>query len=979
MSQAFARFVARAAMELVAAIRMNDNKLLTFWTTVLDKATASAPATEPTAWAMVLTQLAVTPYTKAFERWWKESGKGAVSILSTLPPEQADSRLQEALTTFARKSVQELQTALKANEVTLLPLWKEMLGSVAPYQTRPVIWAELLNGLTAESLTQAFYQWWADQGGEATRALCQLMERTPQGPAYLSLTAFVRTLDEVLSRFITTEIREGQHTYETAIAFYLNALLDAVPAQQASFWLDQVQKLTNEFVHRSAGWSLRALLLEQWSKVPALRIQGSQPPLRLCLEPTWSELDAFLSLQIVDAWKKIAITRALETYTTTSNHEVVGIVKQQNRVFTEVLQDLIKAPQTRPAVIQFFQFLSQQNYVFLFDLLSDLLDACGSQQDITEQLLSGIMPGSARDVALLLERHCLDLLARAELSPTMLRLLTAYFEAFDVESLDNGPTQNLLAVLYQRVKSLPTDLQQSVIGWYAIAEFLVQPQSSRYALHHLSQSMRDMTRIVPDMQKKLNNKLTPRLVGLVHTEAELTRVLDNLGRKNEPALLQAMAIHAGEQYEKHHSPQRLAPFISMVLQECHQYESPEKEKFIDTCFQLLFKHVETRTRKQYWPEPLWAETLVEEWNSYLTRLGSADRERANALKQAISTGSVPNMINAFDPALESSLSAQERTIINLAFKFVKAYNTNDDAGMVEAHQALSQYRQARYTQDQVNRLKQAMAFVQQRQQQQELAEVAWRQQQQDLAEAAWRQQQAARLPHAAPAGLGNGSGSAEERGRREGTSYSPVQPQQQDQPALVDNQKAVAIVNSQSILEGWLQLAINIERIYLSNRQLHLQEDMQKVEDKKELKPIKKEAKDIGNLINDVVKLRTMTLDELIDDMLIQEEIGKIRANDAVWRALESEMEGKIVHLHKELATVPASINSPLRSTEKKDVQEIRTVLAVFIRRELFEKYLKQARQLTMGYWLKMQREYAQITVNNAHASKRGGLWLFGQ
>lgn len=952
LSLAFSSFAMKTAKELVAVIQANHTQPLAFWHGVLEKVTASAPASEPDAWACVLTQLAATPFTEAFQQWWSGPGKAAVITISTLPQDHADQQLLAAFTAFARKPALEIQRALKTKDITLLPFWEDMLASIAPFNARPGIWVELVTNLNSESFTPAFQRWWTEQGSEAARYLCQLVERQP-GASYLNLTPFARTVDDILYRYIMAEVQEGQQKYESTIAFYLGVLLDSVPAQQGDVWLKQVQKLSDERVYRTASWQLRAILLKHWNSVLALRTSEVQTSLRSWFEVTWSELEPFLSLQLSDAWGKIAITRALETYTTIPEQEVLSIVKRHAVLFEEVLKQLIKVPQSQPITIQFFTVLAQHDYLNIISLLDVLLTASGYQIDISERLLVAAQITSSQDIVNLLEQHCQDLLARYELPSTMLSLIKNYIDNFDVDYLSTDPTRDLLLRLLQREREprlrLPTSTQQAVTGWYTIAEFLAQPQANHNSLRDLRDSVRSMAQLIPAMQKKLYAKLTPHLVDLVNTEVDLTRVLDNLGKEGDLLLLLAMVGIAGEKFGQQRPPIRLAPYVRMVLQESSYLESPKKETFIDTCFQLLFKHIDARTRDKCWPEPLWAETLVDEWKKTFSRLQNKALSR---FKKAIDSASITEIVSTFDSSLEPYLDTQERAIQNLANRFVRAYNTGNDEEIVQAYEGLKPYYNPpypQYTQEQMVRIRQAYQRIAQQQ-----------------ASAA---AQAASMSNSPAGWQGNAPDSPSMPINDARPSQPSAPPQNGSQSAPVGNQRAVATVKGQPILEGWLEWVFDIKQIYLRNRLQHVQEERQKIEstgspqEKKALKPIKQEEDKISELLADIVKMRRATLENLIDDLLIQLEINSLRVGDTWWKQFDLDMENKITHIHTELAVKFGYTNPFLRSSESSNVEELKKALRIFIKRELFSSYLSLSKRPGLEDWLKEQKQQEKDNI----------------
>src|SRR5579884_1175239 len=539
--------------QLVQSLRGSNTQDATFWHTVFaDIVEAQRSPREIRVY--LLEQLANLDYFPIYPQWWQQYGQHHLALWRGRLAASPSSRLSSAFSTLARATVPRLSAALQANNWPEASFWANVLQTVAPVTEEPAVWASLFVSLRADTFTSAFQQWWRTQGRQIAAHLSK--QAASNGTLTAGLAQVRQRVVEALAAILQAEVQRNQPEDEQVTLLF--EVLNAVtPARESQSALLLLQTLSNAGLAQQLNWQRRSLLLRYWGQ--AARGEVS-PLLRPWLEVSWYDLPSLLALGLPEAWNSHALTHALSFYQQVSPSQVIEVVNQVPSLLENVLADWFTQPQTQPFVIQFYGLLANGQYSGLLSLLARLAAACHYRADLTEQLLQMTRLSTDREIAILLEQHCQQWIASYDLPPSLLRLIDHYLNHFDIASLDTAPTHSLLQGLWQRERSqesaspLPSYLQEMVQGWFKIAEFLAEPKTSYNALRELSHSLRNMSKLVPDVQKKLRAKLVPHLVKMVETDADLVRVIDLLGRAASLDMLQDMAKLAGEKYGQERSP-----------------------------------------------------------------------------------------------------------------------------------------------------------------------------------------------------------------------------------------------------------------------------------------------------------------------------------------------------------------------------------------------------------------------------------------
>ncbi len=1005
--------------QLRQVMQANDLSQTSFWADAL--ATSTSLRSETEVWASLLGQLAGGMiYTPACQEWWRRSAKAKVGMLRPLADRSRESELARVFSAFATTASANLQVAIQQNDLSTTSFWSDVLGTSAPLASEPGAWLSLLRNLWQARYTPAYQQWWTTQGKDATQSVRLLAEREPQSELAKQFSAFaIEVADELYQAVVAEAMVTKPHE---RIAFLLDVLTVTAPASESGAWPSLLQKLStrishNVHVYELFSWELRSLLVQTWGNIAVL--SNNDFIVRNWLEVSWSELDRLLSLRLPEDWPKVAVTKLLSTQPDISLQDVMDLVRGHAALFEEVLQLLMKIPTgqqgalaTRQEALHFFAILAEQRYPRRIHLLDVMLQASGYQQGVAEALFASVHLDTPEEVAELLEHHCKEFIREYELPLTLVTFIQVYFANFDVNYLDTDPTRELLQRLWQRQEKptlrLPPELQASIEGWYKFAEFIAEPNVSRNWLRDLSHTIRNMTQLTPDARSKLATKLVPRLVEFVSREADLARVIDNLGKGlmgpvtgligPDLLLLARMAEMAGEKYGQERPPARIALYVRMALGEARYLPPAEKEQFIDRCFQVLLKDMDAKIRDQLKTDALWPNDFLVEWKAYSSRSGLAALTAAlTRFREALERKEMFGIVGAYHPSLESRLTPDEKGRLALARTFVEAYQTDRDDAIVAANEAIiaSPYRQlVGYTPKQQERIRAAATAVLARfrealhskemfgivrayhptlersltfdeKERLALARIfveAYQTDRDDAIVAAYEaikgspyrqlvgytQQQLDRIKLA--------------QSRVSSPSSSSLVPVPVQTPAA-KAQPPVATVQGQGITLGWLEWVLSLKKPYTQYRISALLQRIQQLEQgdqrdhtiEQELKFKKGELKERGKLPDDPQQLRQIVLDELVDDVLILQEIDEVIKHVPAQRARldpEPDLDAILIALKMH----QGSNHPQLRSEDGSIVGDIRKALRIFRRRELFAWYLYGEGQKPLHDWLKKRR-----------------------
>lgn len=946
------------------AISSDDPTRTFYWAGIL--AVATPVPVEVDVWASLLQQLSLEGIVcnTAYRQWWIQYGKAKMSTFRSYADQLSDSQLAKAFSAFAKKAATELSRTLAHSDALTAVFWVEVLRISAPPAGEPDVWLSLLQQLWTLMYTPIYQQWWAEQGKAATQQLRGLAESNPQSNFARNLSAFAEGVAKELHIQIVDEtLKSGQDQW-ARIIFLLELLTEAAPAIEPSAWRLLVQKLTpTTHVYEHYGWELRTLLLQMWGSVAVLG--NNEYILNSWLNVRWNELGKLLSLKLPKQWYTVAITKALSTPLDIPPRDAVSIVNYHASLFEEVLQELMRTTARQHMAINFFMMLAQQRYSQRIQLLDGMIIASGYQKEVAETLFQVAYLEPDKDVVVLLEHHCKRLLAEYELPPTLINLIRLYLVHFDVSYLQASPTQELLQRLQQRNARLrpelrlPDDLQASVELWGTIVEFIGRPDVSRNWLRDLSHTIRNsrlLLQLAPEAQKKLADVVVPALVERVSLEVDLGRAMDNLGRvlmgSGQGAigpgllLLEQMARIAGERYGGERPPVRLVPYIKVVLGEARQLLSPEKEAWIDRCLQVLLKDVDTKTRGMFKNNPaLWPDEIFAEWKEYISRDGAAAVQATlTRFREALQNRNISGIVETYDAILDNNkkVTNEERLQLSLAWKFVEAYNADDDTAILDAYNAIlgSRFRDFfNFTPAQLERIKQA----------------------QSRRQAPPRSTAPISVPYV------------------QGSALIPAKSTTPSGPA--SNQSYVAVVKGKGIIPAWFELVTNLKYPYVQSRIsslqtkiLQLQQPSQHGPDaekrrRQELKWEKEELKELEKLPSDPEQLRPIVLDDLVDDVLIQDGINEACQQDTTnrqWLDAEPDLPTILTGLRLHWG----NSFSQLRSNDSSTSEDIKEAVRIFYRRELFARYLLEVERTQLSNWLKerRRREQAQIIINYEQA-----------
>src|SRR5579883_3307676 len=966
--------------QLVQSLRGINTQDAVFWSNIFaDMVDSQRQSREIRAY--LLEQLANLNYSPVYQQWWQQYGQQNLALWRVRLAASPSGRLSSAFSTLASAAVPRLSAALQANNWTEVMFWTDVLQTVAPVAEEPAVWASLFVNLRDALFTAAFQQWWRTQGQQAAAQLSK--QAASNGTLTAQLAQVRQSVVEALAAILQAEVQRNQPEDEKVTLLF--EVLNAVtPVRESQSALLLLQTLSNAGLAQRLNWQRRGLLLRYWGQAARGEVSAL---LRPWLEVSWYDLPSLLALGLPEAWNSHALAHSLSFYQQVSARQVIEVVNQVPSLLENVLADWFTQPQRQPFVMQFFGLLATNQYLQLLPLLARLAAASRYHSGLTEQLLQMTRFNTDREIAILLEQYCQQWIASYDLPPTMLPLIEHYLNHFDVESLDTAPTRTLLQALLQRGKGatspLPASLQETAQGWYKIAEFLAEPKVSYNALRELSHSLRNMSRLVPDVQKKLSVKLVPHLVEMVETDADLVRVIDNLGRAASLQMLQNMAIRAGEKYGQERPPVRLAPYVRTILAEARSLASPEKEQFLAACFQLLFVHVDKRTRDRFKTDALWSQAQLKEWEQAQSYLRSTPdiSESLNRFREAIQKLYIPGIASSYDSAFASYLTADERWLLEQASAFVAAYNASNDREMLLIADTIKQRypQKLYYTQEQIDRMQRAR---QRREQQQASVAPAPQPALQHYSspprtaastftannQAAGNQQMAGNYPTAA--------NPPSPDFWQQGSSMPPL-PSSPPSPFLVQQppaqaaqpsgQRPVAIVKGQQITANTLDWTAMLIGPYLRWRKTQLNAQIQ-TGDKRGQDSVKQEVKEIEQwLAGDQQQLRRCALDYLIDDALIEQTIKQMGPGQ--WEGFAREVERRLGTFCREIMIGYVDASSPLRSPEVEVSQSVQDILAIFLWRQRFESYLATTGQ-RLADWLKKERrsEEDNITIDYEQA-----------
>jgi hypothetical protein len=944
LSSALSNFASTAAQELVNTLRntpaQTDTAAVLFWGELF--AASAPPQSEPDAWNILLNALGTIPYTTLCDQWYQRSGKTGLKKVANLISQQPESNLQKSFRLFTNQTSSSLREAIRNDQAAELDFRNTILVQVAPHERAPLLWLQLLEELRMIATTPGFIRWWNMQGQKTTHDLRGRVDTRSLSPDLL--LSFAQASVNQLVVAINEEALQKQQHYIPTIRHLLQILDAAVPAQDATIWNNLLRILASNHTYRYTDWELRSLLLKTWQTTPSLQTQEAQTNLRLWLEVSWSDLGQFLALGLPADWNSVAIIKALDSYRMFPSTQVHDVVKANPYAFEEVIQTLMKSPAHQLTIIEFFRLLATNNYMHKLRLLDQLVTASSYQKDLVEQLLQAANIKVVRDIVDLLENHCQVLITSYELPRTMLDLLENYLKNFDVGYINADPTQKLLRQLLQRqltpALQLPTHIYQSVAGWYSIAQFLLQPQATSDSLRALDQNIHNMVQPLPDIQKKLLTTLLPHLVELVASEADLTRVLDNLGRGAERQLLQDMATAAGEKYGQDDPPYRIAVYARTILAEGCRLPSIEKETFINTCFLALFKGTTSQVRDKYLPEPLWSPNLAAEWQKALLFL---------KFMHAIDEPALFEIARLFQPVYEHYLDEQDLNIVRLATSFVQAYHANDAQTVLQTTSKLKNYySDLRLTAEQEQRVKQMRQGP-------TSPIVSGR-----LAMSTVLNDYPPPNPQVAP------------HQSYEGQSVQP-QGLYATRTTQSEQQQIVATVKERKILLEDLESTIENKRTYLGYRIKKLDYEIAAIErgntaqQKADPKPKKEERYAIKTTLqsknND--KFRYDTLEELIDHILFQDEINNQIAQKQInmqfYNGFEEGIHTELVLIYDDMVK-SSGWNKPSSTVET----ITKKTLYMLIKRRHFEAMVYRQQDKKLEVWLKERRsrEKDYIHVN---------------
>lgn len=454
--------------------------------------------------------------------------------------------------------------------------------------------------------------------------------------------------------------------------------------------LQSLSKAIRTHAYKTYSWELRSLLIQTWGLIPSLR---NSQFIHSWLDIRWSELGKFLSLVLPEEWNTIALTLLLHTTVDVPAKDVVSIANYHPDLFESVLRQLMKTSATQKVAIDFATILVEQGYSRKVQLLEIMFITGTLSRETMETLLIAARL-EPRNVVNLLENHCRVLLSKYELPPTLVRFIRQYLVNFDVDYLQADRTKELLQRVQLRDKlpvlRLPADIRAYVQGWLRITELIEQPAKGRYWLQDADSSIRQMPLLEPETQRKLTEVLVPRLVELVYSEMDLCRVMDNLGRLlmgegtgtqgPDLLLLEQVTGRVSMQYGRERPPQRLVPYIKVVLEVAHPLPSPEKEGYIYRCLYSLLRSINIGTLNLIKANSaLWPLDSQAEWKAFLSQHGLA------------------TMAEIAEETGQLSLASQQSTMQSLSSAVGQGTNAHHSVAVVNQQPiSFEQYRKMYY-------------------------------------------------------------------------------------------------------------------------------------------------------------------------------------------------------------------------------------------------------------------------------------------
>jgi hypothetical protein len=181
-------------------------------------------------------------------------------------------------------------------------------------------------------------------------------------------------------------------------------------------------------------------------------------------------------------------------------------------------------------------------------------------------------------------------------------------------------------------------------------------------------------------------------------------------------------------------------------------------------------------------------------------------------------------------------------------------------------------------------------------------------------------------------------------------------------------------VKGQIITLEWFERVLELKGPYTKFRIRWLLEQIQKLEQidsddrdiKKQLNRMKTELKELEKLSGHPQQLREATLDNLVNDILIQEEINRLISYDPTKRDRLVDTEANLSKILDNLKIHQGNNYPPLLSKDGGAIEEIRKILGIFRRHERFAIYLRWNDRGVLQDWLKEQknREKTEIAIN---------------
>lgn len=664
---------------LLKGLQANNGPILTFLGDVL---LTMAPYKDlPYRWYHLLQCLCQDPYMPAYQQWWNFQGKDAARTLRILVDTavrlgQPDLDLDLSLP--ASEAAKQLigiiqdsttpQTRVLEHEKDVLPFWQEVLITIAPWpdnlSTQPVgdgvpkIWMDLITNLWSHIYTPAFSLWWQQQGQKTTGRLREFVDSFPRSDIAQPLENFVyngllREINATIDKIVNTV--EPMTTYIARCSILLDILVTSTPkvmlnAVWANPQKNLLQRLSSTISPENFSWELRQTLLRTWASLPDLVNHEYIAPW-LAIE--WDDIAKFKSLRLPPAWYTTAFTRLLSKTDELPPSQLSSLISADSPFFEGILQQCMAKPETAARAVDCFAIIAKQSYTHKVPLLGTLLLAGRHLPELVIQTLLTKAILSPEESAELLEVHCQQILAEHKLPLALQGFVTDYLRSFDIERLGQSSTTTFLNSLQKRVTSkkpdlsLPDELIAYIRGWSTLNQLIAQPALRGKWLQKVSYQVRTMSKLQPGTRAALSHKLVPIFIEQISGEADLVRVLDNLGAiltgdDLDPglALLRSMAPSIREKYGREHPPVRLVPYIHIFLEQANTLDDAKKVEFIDPFLDSLLMYAEEAALARIsLHTELWPQDIATAWQEYLERYYTAlmNKEREEREKSEHNT------------------------------------------------------------------------------------------------------------------------------------------------------------------------------------------------------------------------------------------------------------------------------------------------------------------------------------------------------